>query len=132
MGGTQLTAEHEAASNEIARRRFRLASPTTAVVLGVLGVVGVVLRLPLTQTAHHLHTGSAGLGIFGLLALCLPGIVIARRQPANPIGWILIGIGVGLGFYVDVETYSLLDYHLHHGDLPFGPAAVLVASDLCV
>jgi hypothetical protein len=131
VGGTQLTAEREATPNKDTRGRFRLASPTTAVVLGVLGIVLTILHLPVAQSAHHAGSG-AGLGIFGLLALGLPGIVIARRQPANPIGWILIGIGVGLAFYVDVETYSILDYHFHHGDLPVGPAAVLVASNLWV
>ena len=119
-------AEQRATTTEVRRRRFRLASPTTAVVLGVVGLAFAAVGF----LSHH--GGQGGLGIFGLLALCIPGIVIARRQPANPIGWILIGIGVGLAFYSDVERYSLVDYHLHHGSLPLGPAAVLVASNLWV
>ena len=70
--------------------------------------------------------------LVSFLALAVPGVVIARRQPTNPIGWILIGIGVGLAFYTDVEAYAVLDYHFHHGDLPLGPAAVLVASNLWI
>jgi hypothetical protein len=62
--------------------------------------------------------------------MCVPGAVIARRQPTNPIAWILIGIGAGLAFYSDVETYAALDYHFHHGSLPFGPAAVVIANSM--
>jgi len=127
VGDAQPAAEQGATTTEVGRgRRFRLASPATAVALGVVGLGFAALGL----VSHH--GGQGGLGIFGLLALCVPGIVIARRQPANPIGWILIGIGVGLAFYSDVERYSLVDYHLHHGNLPLGPAAVLVASNLWV
>ena len=57
---------------------------------------------------------------------------MARCQPGNPIGWILVGPGVGLVFYSDSGRYSVLDYHFHHGDLPLGPAAALVASELWV
>jgi hypothetical protein len=34
------------------------------------------------------------------LALGL-GVVLARRQPANPIGWIFAGVVAGLAFYDD-------------------------------
>jgi len=98
-----------------------------AVILGVLALALAVLNLALAST-HHVH--GAGLGLVGFLALAVPGVVVARRQPTNPIGWVLIGIGAGLAFYVDVEAYAVLDYHFHHGGLPFGPAAVLVASNL--
>ena len=55
---------------------------------------------------------------------------MARRQPGNPIGWILIGLGVYAGVITDVGRYAVFDYHFHHGDLPLGPAAVLVATGL--
>jgi hypothetical protein len=66
----------------------------------------------------------------GLLAFALPGVVVARRQPGNPIGWILIGLGMLGAFYEDAARYAVFDYHFHHGDLPFGPAAALVAQAL--
>ncbi len=129
-------AEQAAITSEVAGRRFRLASPTTAVVLLALGFVLTVLQLPLMHMAHGARGagsgGGAGFGLVSLLALALPGVVIARRQPSNPIVWVLIGIGVGLAFYTDVEAYAFLDYRVHHGDLPLGPAAVLVASNLWV
>jgi hypothetical protein len=56
------------------------------------------------------------------------GFVVARRQPASPIGWLLLGwalltpvVGVAL-------LYSVLDYRIHRGTLPLGPVAVTLES----
>ena len=112
----------------MAGRRFRLASPTTAVILGVLTLALTILYVPL---AYPVRDFADGWQVFlGFLAFCLPGVVVARRQPGNPIGWILIGLGVLATFYTDAGRYAVLDYHFHHGNLPFGPAAALVASGL--
>ena len=67
---------------------------------------------------------------FGFLAFAVPGVVVARRQPGNPIGWILIGLGVYAGVITDVGRYAVFDYHFHRGDLPFGPAAALLETGL--
>jgi hypothetical protein len=68
--------------------------------------------------------------LLGLLAFSLPGVVVARRQPGNPIGWILIGLGLFYGVYTDLARYAVFDYHFHRGSLPAGPAAALVATGL--
>ena len=133
MGEAQPYAGKAVVRGETAGRRFRLGSPTRAVVWSVLGLGLAVLHLPLAHVPHHpdaLGGGGAGLGFVGVLAMCVPGAVIARRQPANPVAWILIGIGVGLAFYGDVETYAALDYHFHHGDLPLGQVAVVIANSM--
>jgi hypothetical protein len=109
-------------------RRFRLASPVTAVVLGGLTLALTVLYVPLAWPARDFADGWQVL--LGFLAFALPGVVVARRQPGNPIGWILIGLGVYAGSYTDAGRYAAFDYHFHHGGLPFGPAAALVASAL--
>ncbi len=112
---------------EVTARRFRLASATTAVILGALTLVLAVLYVPLAWPARHV---SDGWQVPLFVAVCLTGVVVARRQPGNPIGWILIGLGVFATFYTDAGRYAVFDYHFHRGDLPFGPAAVLVASGL--
>jgi hypothetical protein len=109
-------------------RRFRLASPLTAVVLGALALVLTVLYVPLAWPARDFADGWQVL--LGFLAFAVPGVVVARRQPGNPIGWILTGLGVYAGFDTDAGRYAVFDYHFHHGALPFGPAAALVASAL--
>ncbi|HEV3292969.1 MAG TPA: hypothetical protein VG123_28675, partial [Streptosporangiaceae bacterium] len=35
-------------------------------------------------------------------------------------------------FYGVAGAYAVLDYHFHHGDLPLGPAAALIASELWI
>jgi hypothetical protein len=109
-------------------RRFCLASPATAFALGALTLALAVLYAPLAWPARDFADGWQVL--LGVLAFALPGVVVARRQPGNPIGWILIGLGVYAGFITDAGRYAVFDYHFHHGSLPFGPAAALVASGL--
>ena len=109
-------------------RRFRLASSLTAVVLGALALALTVLYVPLAWPARDFADGWQVL--LGFLAFAVPGVVVARRQPGNPIGWILTGLGVYAGFDTDAGRYAVFDYHFHHGGLPFGPAAALVASGL--
>jgi len=117
-------------TTDVAHRRPRLASPTTAVILGALALALVVLYVPLAYPAKDFGDGVQVLVAF--LAFAAPGVVVARRQPSNPIGWVLIGAG-GLGaFDTDAGRYAVFDYHFHHGDLPFGSAAALVASALWI
>jgi hypothetical protein len=112
---------------EVTVRRFRLASGDTAVILGALTLVLAVLYVPLAWPARDI---SDGWQVPLFAAVCLTGVLVARRQPGNPVGWILIGLGVFATFYTDAGRYAVFDYHFHRGDLPFGPAAVLVASGL--
>jgi hypothetical protein len=56
------------------------------------------------------------------------GVIVARRQPRNPVGWLLAGIAV-LALLSDAASlYALLDYRLGHR-LPAGPVALLL--DAC-
>ncbi len=100
----------------------------TAVVLGAVALGLTALYVPLAWPARDFSDGWQVL--LGFLAFTLPGVVVARRQPGNPIGWILIGLGVYFGFETDAGRYAVFDYHFHHGGLPFGPVAALVASAL--
>ena len=110
------------------RRRARSASSTAAALLGALALALTVLYVPLAYPVRDYGDGWQVL--FGFLAFALPGVVVARRQPGNPIGWILLGLGVFVCFYTDAGRYAVFDYHVHHGSLPFGPAAAVVATAL--
>ena len=109
-------------------RRARSASSRAAALLGALALALTVLYVPLAYPVRDYGDGWQVL--FGFLAFALPGVVVARRQPGNPIGWILLGLGVFVCFQTDAGRYAVFDYHVHHGSLPFGPAAALVASGL--
>ena len=112
--------------------RFRPASPASARVallaagltVVMFGVCGVLLLL--TRDYQRAAYGAGGT-VAALVCLAV-GFVVARRQPASPIGWLLLGwslltpvVGVAL-------LYSVLDYRIHRGTLPFGPVAVMLES----
>ena len=126
VGGAQPAGGRAPAAEDA--RRVHLASGLTAVVLGALALALTVLYVPLAWPARDFSDGWQVL--IGFLAFALPGVVVARRQPGNAIGWILIGLGVYAGIETDAGRYAVFDYHFHHGGLPFGPAATLVASGL--
>ena len=107
---------------EVTARRLRLAT----IVLGALVLVLVGLFVPIGIAGRHPFDGFV---FFGVLAAVL-GWLIIRRQPGNRIGLLLVGFGALLVFYADAADYAVLDYHLHHGILPFGFPAVLIASEL--
>jgi hypothetical protein len=113
---------------EVTARHWRLASSGTAVTLAALTLVLLALGVMAGVAAHG---GRDGLGL-GALLISVLGLVVARRQPANPIGWLLLGFAVTAAFYGAAGSYAVLDYHFHHGSLPLGPAAVLVASELWI
>jgi hypothetical protein len=74
-------------------------------------------------------------GVLPVLALASGalGVVIARRQPRNPIGWLLAGGGVLAALIAVLDLYAVLDYRIHHGALPGGQVAVFAeASDFLV
>ena len=53
-------------------------------------------------------------------------MVVARRQPRNPLGWLLLAVTACLVLSTDGPLYVLLDYHVHHGRLPFGPVGLVL------
>jgi hypothetical protein len=66
-------------------RRCRLASSPTATILGALVFVLTVIAVPLAGlTAINVGSDVVNLIFAGV------GIIVARRQPRNPIGWILL------------------------------------------
>ena len=48
------------------------------------------------------------------------------RQPAHPMGWLLLGVALFFLLDGDASSYSILDYRMHHGSLPLGAVAVLL------
>ncbi len=53
------------------------------------------------------------------------GLLVARRQPGNPLGWLLLGIALCLVLSTDGSAYDVLRYRLGY-QLPLGVAALAV------
>ncbi len=106
--------------------RFRLASPVTATVLAVLVVLLLAAGLILSALVGQLSVLGSGPIVPIAVVYAAVGFVVARRQPGNPIGWILITfIMMFLLSGVD-GGYAALYYRFGHHDLPLAPVAVLL------
>jgi hypothetical protein len=99
---------------------------SAAAALGVLVLLLAVAVVPLS-----LWTRQDVLGNTAELAIGLPmgavGFLVARRQPRNPIGWLLLVVPACILVSIDAEPYSVLVYRDGH-HLPFGAAALLLQS----
>jgi hypothetical protein len=106
-------------------RRLSLRRPATAWVL-----VGLVLLLagaliPLSLLARQNALAAAGPQITSAVAFAAVGLVVARHQPGNAIGWLMLSLGAGILLYTDTGLYDVVNYRLGH-HLPCGPAVLLV------
>lgn len=121
VAGAQPAARQAPASAEVTARRLPLVTIVLGALVGLVGLsvpIGIAARKPFD-----------GLVLLVVLTAVL-GWLITRRQPGNRIGLLLVGYAAMLIFYEDAANYAVLDYHLHHGMLPLGFPAVLIASEL--
>jgi hypothetical protein len=111
---------------KVSGRRPLLAPRKTAAILGVLAVALLAASLPLSDLSHQLTFNNASGSVGLILFFGGVGVLVARRQSRNPVGWLLIGYVLLGGLSVDAGYYTLLRYHLGHRGLPLGPVAVLL------
>ena len=109
-----------------AASRFRLASPATALVLGLLTLLLEAVDVPLESQIHTLSVGNYGFELAFVVPFMLVGVVVARREPHNPMGWLLLAVAL-----VEVTTsvasdYAVFVYHFGHRGWPLGSVAVLL------
>jgi hypothetical protein len=92
----QPAGEPGAMAAQAAGRRFSfLASPTVwLMVLSVLAGVSLAAMVPLSLLSHQVGNGVVALVIGAPCAGV--GLVVARRQPANPLGWLFLVIAICL------------------------------------
>ena len=91
---------------ESTARRFALASPATATVLGALVVVLAAALVPLAALVHHDLLLDGGEAIIAV-PFAPVGFIVARRQPGNPIGWLLLAVPVRLLLSTDSGFFGL-------------------------
>jgi hypothetical protein len=111
---------------ERAAGRFRLASPGTATVLAVLVLMLLAGAMVLSALAGQLSVLGSGPIVPVAVVYAAVGLVVARRQPGNPIGWILITFIAVFLLEGVAGGYATLYYRFGHHGLPLAPAAVLL------
>ena len=95
-----------------AMRQWRLASPVTANVLGGFGVVVVAAVIWLNVLSHMGNLGQGTLNLLIYITLGAVGVVVARAQPRNPVGWPLIGGALALALSSAGGAYAVQVYPL--------------------
>jgi hypothetical protein len=111
---------------ERAARRFRLASPATATVLAVLSLMLLAGALVLSALTGQLSVLGSGPIVPIAVVYAAVGFVVARRQPGNPIGWILIAFILLFLLSGVAGAYADLYYRFGHHGLPLAPVVVLL------
>jgi hypothetical protein len=56
------------------------------------------------------------------------GLLIARRQPGNPIGWIMVVFTLVYVLGAAASDYAVLYYRLGHRGFPLAPLALLLSA----
>src|ERR1035438_5205117 len=126
MGEAQQAAGQVPVTAEVTGRRFRLASPATALVLGGLVLVLMAADVPLARLAHQsLNSSGGSLPVWFSAVFGAVGFVVAWRKPRNPLGWVLLGVAAFGVLSEDASFYAVADYRLGHGGLPPGRGGVL-------
>jgi hypothetical protein len=109
--------------------------PAVLTVLGGLSLLSVLGAVPLEILAPE-GASPSGVGnavtivAWFVVGLSFTGVgfVVARREPRNPMGWLLLVTSLAFQLGSDAPGYAYLDYHSHHGALPLGPVAVLLSG----
>jgi MFS family permease len=91
-------------------------------VLGGVAVLSLVAALPLTLLSGQLGNGLVAL-VIGIPCAAI-GVLVAWRQPSNPLGWLFLVIAVCLFASNDGGDYSYFVYRLGHR-VPLGPVALV-------
>jgi hypothetical protein len=111
---------------EPAAARFRLASPVTATVLAVLSLMLLAGALVLSALTGQLSVLGSGPIVPVVVIYAAVGFVVARRQPGNPIGWILITWIMVFLLSEAAAEYAALYYRFGHHGLTLAPVAVVL------
>jgi hypothetical protein len=108
------------------RRSARISSSLAIAAAGVVVLLAAAI-VPLTSVTHYESGWSSAEQILEYLPLAAVGYLVARRQPRNPIGWLLLAVPAGVFVSDDASPYVLLVYKLGHR-LPLGPVAAVLTN----
>jgi hypothetical protein len=110
----------------VMRARGRRVTPGTWAILTALDVAVAAAWIPLAAYARQLTVANVVSDIVIVGGYLCVGAVVARRQPRNPIGWLLLVFVLLVALSTDAGYYAVLAYRLGHRALPAAPLAVLL------
>jgi len=124
--GDARAADGQVPAREVTARRFGVASPAIWIsLLGGLAALSLVAMIPLTLMAHQLFNGLVAL-VIGV-PCAVVGVLVARRQPGNPIGWLFLVIAACVSVGTVGSDYAFLAYRRGH-HLPLGPVGLALGQ----
>ena len=94
---------------------------------GLLGLIVLALMagfVPLCVLAHR-HSFSGVVLVATSLVFAVVGVLVARHQPRNVLGWLLLAQAGLFTLSTDADLYLILRYRLGYGGLPLGRLAML-------
>jgi len=115
-------------SGPAARARRRSPALLAAWLLGGVALALITGSVVLTVLTGSLTASSDGAVLALAFVFLAVGFLVAVRQPANPIGWVLMATGLASGFTIWASLYTLYDFSRAAGGLPLG-RAVLFAEN---
>jgi hypothetical protein len=96
------------------------------VLLGALALLLMAGDIPLEASIHSLSFGNDGLEFVFVLPFTLVGVVVARREPRNPMGWLIQAVGLLTVLATVTADYAVFAYRFGHRGSPLAPLAVLL------
>ena len=107
-------------------RPFGVSLPMLATVLAVLVMVLAAALIPLLVLSRQSVSSNAD-QLADFLPMTAVGLIVARRQPRNPIGWLLLGTPAVAFLTGDAGSYFVLAYRQGRR-LPLGWVALLLSA----
>jgi hypothetical protein len=110
------------ASRLAAGRRWTATLAWAVAGLSVLALVPAARLTTLSQAAGlpdaQLAAAAVGAVVLATVSAAAVGALLASRRPRHPVGWLLLGIGLGLAANVLVEPYVKYGLLVRPGSLP--------------
>jgi hypothetical protein len=104
--------------------------PTAAAAAGLVVLALAIGYFVLAGLVHQLTPGAVLAAGPLIVAFGGVGIVVARRQPRNLLGWIMLGCLIVLILNGIAGHYAVLDYRLGHHGLPLAAVAVVLGNSV--
>src|SRR5579862_6817713 len=112
------------AVNATSQRQRAGSARVVALLAAALTGLLTVASVPVAAVAHQL---SGSVISFALGFACLvTGSILARRQPRNSIGWVLLASSAFFALNTLASSWSVYVYVQHHARAPLGAVAVVL------